>query len=124
MLVQDIMASELATISPNATIADAAAVMLLAGTTSLFVTAKDFLLGIITDKDVLYGVVAKGFGPTDRKVWEFMTLKPPVANPGMNMLELVLLMDRHRLTKLPVVVEEKLVGSVTLADVAASLDLL
>ncbi|OFW34864.1 MAG: hypothetical protein A2074_06785 [Candidatus Aquicultor primus] len=124
MLVQDIMVSELAVISPDATISDAVAVMLIEGTTSLFVTSKDSLLGIITDKDVLYGVVAKGFGPTDRKVWEFMNLRPPVANPGMNMLELVLLMDKHRITKLPVIVEQKLVGCVTLADVAASLDLL
>ncbi|HZD58873.1 MAG TPA: CBS domain-containing protein [Anaerolineae bacterium] len=123
MLVQDIMASDTMTISPSASIAEASAAMLQKGTTSLFASNGGRLLGIITDRDILYGVVAKGLSPTDRKVWEFMDFNPPVAYPSMSMLELVSLMDRHRLTRLPVVKDGKLVGTVTLADVAAKLDI-
>lgn len=124
MLVQDIMVSDLATISPSASITEASATMLQKGTTSLFVSNEDRLLGIITDRDILYGVVAQGLLPSSRQVWEFMDFNPPVAHPDMSMLELVSLMDRYRLTKLPVVGNGKLVGTVTLADIAAKLDLI
>lgn len=124
MLVQDVMVSNIATISPSASITEASAVMLQKGTTSLFASDGGRLLGIITDRDILYSVVAQGLSPVDRRVWEFMDLNPPVVHPGMNMLELVSLMDRHRLTKLPVVGGGKLIGMVTLAGIAAKLDLI
>jgi CBS domain-containing protein len=124
MFVQDIMASDFVTISPSASIAKAAAVMLQKGTSSLFVSDGDRLLGIITDSDILYGVVAQGFSPADSKIWEFMDFDPPVTFPDMDILELISIMDRCRLTKLPVVDEGRLVGTVTLADIAAKLNLM
>lgn len=124
MFVQDIMVSDLITIRPFASIAAAAAVMLQKGTTSLFVTHKDKLLGIITDSDILYNVVAQGFTPADHQVWEFMDFNPPVADPGMDILALISLMDRYRLTKFPVVEDGRLLGTVTMADIAAKLDLM
>lgn len=124
MFVQDIMVSDLVTIRPSATITEAALTMLHKGTTSLFVTEGDRLLGVITDQDILYGVVAQGLPPTHMMVWEFMNLKPPVAYPGMDVINLISLMERHRLTKLPVIDNTKLVGTITLADIAAKLDLI
>ncbi|HEY3374367.1 MAG TPA: CBS domain-containing protein [Candidatus Aquicultor sp.] len=123
MHVQDIMVAELVTIRSTTTIANAAAVMLQRGAALLFVTHGDRLLGVITDSDILYDVVAQGF-PTDRKVWEFMELNPPVANPEMDIIELISIMDKYRLTRLPVVDNGKLIASVTLADIAEKLDLM
>ncbi|MHB8840192.1 MAG: CBS domain-containing protein [Candidatus Aquicultor sp.] len=124
MVVQDIMVSDLVTIDPSASIAGAAAVMLQKGTTSLFVTHSEKLLGIITDSDILYNVVAQGYAPAEHQIWEFMDFNPPVANPGMDILALISLMDKYRLTKLPVVEAGKLIGTVTLADIASKLDLM
>ncbi|MDI6717100.1 MAG: CBS domain-containing protein [Actinomycetota bacterium] len=124
MFVQDVMVSYLTTVSPSATIAEAAAIMLQKGTTSLFVTHEEKLLGVITDADILYGVVAQGFTPTQMFVWEFMNHRPPVTHPRMDILELISIMERHKLTKLPVVSEGRLVGTVTLADIASKLDLI
>jgi CIC family chloride channel protein len=117
------MVAELVTIRSTTTIANAAAVMLQRGAALLFVTHGDRLLGVITDSDILYDVVAQGF-PTDRKVWEFMELNPPVANPEMDIIELISIMDKYRLTRLPVVDNGKLIASVTLADIAEKLDLM
>ncbi len=124
MVVQDIMVSDLVTIDPSASIAGAAAVMRQKGTTSLFVTHAEKLLGIITDSDILYNVVAQGYAPAAHQIWEFMDFNPPVANPGMDILALISLMDKYRLTKLPVIEVGKLIGTVTLADIASKLDLM
>lgn len=124
MLVQDIMVSDLVTISPSATITEAASTMLYRGTTSLFVAEGDRLLGVITDQDILYSVVAQGLSPMHIVVWEFMNYNPPVAYPGMDIISLISIMELHRLTKLPVIDDAKLIGTITLADIAAKLDLI
>lgn len=123
MLVQDIMVSDLVTVRPTATIAGAAAIMMQSGSPLLFVSDKERLLGIITDADILYGAVAQGF-PTDMLVWQFMDLNPPIASPDMDIFDLITLMDRYRITKLPVVSDGRLLGTVTLADIAARLDII
>jgi len=120
MFVQDVMVSDLPKINPSATIAEAAATMLQRNTTLLLVASGDRLLGTITEADIMYGVVAQGFS-SSRQIWEFMDFSPPTTNPDADVFELIDIMDKHRLTKIPVVDKGRLVGTVTLADIAAKL---
>lgn len=122
MFVQDVMVSDLPKINPSATIAEAAAMMLQRNTTLLLVVNGDRLLGTITEADIMYGVVAQGFSP-NRQIWEFMDFSPPTTKPDVDVLELINIMNKHRLTKIPVVDKGRLVGTVALADIAAKLNL-
>lgn len=122
MFVQDVMVSDLPKISPSATIAEAAATMLQRSTTMLLVADGYRLLGTITEADIMYSVVAQGFSP-NRQIWEFMDFSPPTTKPDADVFELINLMDKHRLTKIPVIDKGRLVGTVTLAGIAARLNL-
>jgi len=122
MFVQDVMVSDLPKINPSATIAQAAATMLQRSTTMLLVANGDRLLGTITEADIMYSVVAQGFSP-NRQIWEFMDFSPPTTKPEADVLELINMMNKHRLTKIPVIDKGRLVGTVTLADIAARLSL-
>lgn len=90
---------------------------------ALIVTVGQKLIGILTDSHILYGAVAGGHDVRDRRVWEFMSANPPVASPEMDVEDLLKLMQRHRVRRLPVVSDNKVVGLVSLADVATHLEL-
>ncbi len=56
----EVMSREVKTVDPEADIAEAASLMLREGTDSLLVVNdKEEMLGIVTERDILYGVVAR-----------------------------------------------------------------
>ena len=60
MLVSEIMAKALEFISPDATVQDAATLMGELDVGALPVGSADDLVGILTDRDILFRVVAEG----------------------------------------------------------------
>ncbi len=84
----------------------------------LVVLEKGQYAGILTERDVLKRVVAKGRNPEKTLVGDVMS-KPLIAvDPDMSLDEAVKLMFEKRIKKLTVVKDEKLAGLVTMTDIA------
>jgi len=119
--VKDIMTKRVVTIDPFARICDAARLMKSTGVRFLLVTQGDRPVGVITDRDILTKVVANGFSARRKQVREFMTPKPACVASEATTGEATKLMRDLQLRHLPVVENERLVGILSVADLASVL---
>ena len=118
LMVEDVMVKEVITIDVNVTITKAADVMNKFEIGCLIVVSKGKVSGILTERDLLKRVVAKGMDSSKLKVKDVMTSPLVVAEPKMDLGKAVKLMFQEKIKKLPVVEGERLVGLLSLTDVA------
>jgi CBS domain-containing protein len=116
--VEDVMVREVITIDDNATIKEAAEVMNKFEIGCLIVVGKGKAMGIVTERDLLKRVVAESRDASKTKVRNIMTSPLVVAEPGMELEEAVKLMFKMKIKKLPVVDGKRLVGLISLTDIA------
>ncbi|MCZ2856143.1 MAG: CBS domain-containing protein [Candidatus Bathyarchaeota archaeon] len=84
----------------------------------LVVIERNKLVGILTERDILKRVLAATKNPEKTKVGEIMTTRVLTVSPTTDLEEAAKLMFENNVKKLPVVSEGKLVGLVTLTDLA------
>jgi len=116
--VEDVMVREVMTIDENATVKEAAEVMNKFEIGCLIAVRKGKAMGILTERDLLKRVVAESKDATKTKVRDVMSSPLVVVEPNMDLEEAVRLMFQMKIKKLPVVDEKRLVGLVTLTDIA------
>ena len=116
--VEDVMVGDVMTIDENSTAKEAADVMNKFEIGCLIAVRKGKALGIVTERDLLKRVVAEAKDSTKTKVKEIMTSPLVVVEPAMDLEEAVKLMFQMKIKKLPVVDGKRLVGLVTLTDIA------
>jgi len=118
MHVKDVMVKEIITVGPTKKIRDAVELMNKNEIGCLVVTRKDKPVGIMTERDILKKIVCGGKNPEQTRVSEIMS-KPLVVGRGdMDWLEAVKLMLDRNIKKLPILDGERLVGLLTLTDIA------
>jgi CBS domain-containing protein len=116
--VEDVMVKEVITIDENSTVKEAVDVMNKFEIGCLIAVRKGKAIGIITERDLLKRVLAGGKDATKTRVKEVMTSPLVVAEPSMDLGEAVKLMFKMKIKKLPVVDGKRLVGLVSLTDIA------
>jgi len=116
--VEDVMVKEVITIDENSTVKDAAEVMNKFEIGCLIAVRKGKAMGIITERDLLKRVVAEAKDANKTKVKDVMSSPLVVVEPTMDLEEAVRLMFQMKIKKLPVVEEKRLVGLVSLTDIA------
>jgi len=116
--LEDIMVKEVMTIDENSTVKEAAEVMNKFGIGCLVAVRKDKAIGMITERDLLKRVVTEAKDVAETKVKDIMSSPLVVVDPGMDLEEAVKLMFQMKIKKLPVVDGKRLVGLVTLTDIA------
>lgn len=117
--VEEVMTSPLETISPDATLQEAAAVMREKDISALCVT--DTTMGIVTSTDVL-DAVAAGDDPGDTLVSEVMTESVETITTTVQLAEAAAMMTNFGINHLPVVDRDgDYVGMVSTTDVATTL---
>ncbi len=114
--VKDLMSTDVETIEPEQTMSFAAKLMTNDGISSLIVTENDAVTGIITEKDFLEKIVAKGRNPADVKVREIMSTPVICVSPDISVLEAGHLAEEKHVKRLPVIDNDILVGIVTQTD--------
>ncbi len=119
MLVQSVMKKEVVTISPEATAAEAANLLEEKKIRCLVITENREVKGIITDSDFIFRVVSKGIDPNKIKVKEMMTKNPKTISPDIDIFEAIKIMEDLKIRRLPVVKDNKLVGILSVGDVAS-----
>ncbi|MEM2994482.1 MAG: CBS domain-containing protein [Candidatus Bathyarchaeia archaeon] len=116
--VEDVMIKEVITIDEKSTVKEAAEIMNKFEIGCLIAVKKGKAVGIITERDLLKRVVAEAKNANKTKVKDIMSSPLVVAEPRMDLEEAVKLMFQMKIKKLPVVEEKRLVGLVTLTDIA------
>ena len=107
------------TVSPDATVKDAARLMHDHGIGSLVVADGDALKGIVTERDVLWRVVAQGRDAATTVVREIMTVDVIVVRPDREIDEIEAILRHHRIRHVPVAGDHGLLGMLSIGDVNA-----
>ena len=115
--VKDIMNTDVKTIKPDENVQKAAEIMKEFRIGSLIVITGTKLVGIVTERDIMNGVVAEDKVPSEVKVEDIMTKEVIMVSPEMGIDEAVDLMREKKIKKLPVVSSDKLIGIVTVTDI-------
>ena len=116
--VRDVMVKEVITVDKDSTVKEAVDVMNEFQIGSLIVLERGKAVGIVTERDFLRRVLAKAKDVMNTKVREIMTTPLVVVEPSMDLEDAVKLMFQSKIKKLAVVDANKLVGIVTLTDIA------
>ena len=117
--VKDLMVSDVVTIGPGSTLAEAARRMRDHNVGILPVVVNGQLAGVITDRDLVVRALAEGADPTLTVVGEFASAEPICARPETPLDEAMEVMAARQLGRLPVVDDDhRLVGIVTLGSLA------
>ena len=118
-VLRDLMTTRVAAITPDTSVAAAAADMVSAGVGSAVVMQGSFLVGILTERDVLKAA-ASGADLSASGVSEWMTPDPQTATPGMSAEEAAQIMLLNGFRHLPVVDGRTVCGVVSLRDLFAA----
>ncbi len=107
------------TLGPDATIAEALNLMARFRISGIPITENDYLVGIITNRDLRFISEGSKSGETKLKVKEYMTKENLVtASIGTTLEDAEIILHKNRIEKLPVVDQEgKLKGLITVKDI-------
>ena len=117
MHIRDVMTPDPRCVTPNDSIADAARIMRDEDTGAVPVVEDGKPVGILTDRDIVVRVVAED-GQLNRPVREIVTNGVLSASPDMSTREAAELMSEHQIRRLTVIENDRLVGIVSLGDLA------
>ena len=121
MLVQDLMNPNVITVEPGASATLAARLLSRYNVGALPVCGADKKLrGIVTDRDIVLRCVAPEEDPAQTPVRDIMSRAPATLSPTQDILSAAQLMAQHQVRRLPVVKAGKVVGIISLGDVARS----
>jgi CBS domain-containing protein len=117
--VGDVMTRDPRTVSLGDSLAGAARIMKEEDVGSLpVVDADGRLVGILTDRDIVVRVVAEAVDAQAAKVGDAASRDLVTASAQDDLVEALEVMARHRVRRLPIVDDGRLVGVIAQADVA------
>ena len=119
--VRDIMIKDLLTISENETALKAAQVMTEKGVSSLIVLANDQPIGIVTERDFIKKICVKELKVSSVRVGDMMSRIRTSASPDTPIDVAVQRMVNNRIRRLPIIENGKVVGIITVTDLAKHL---
>ncbi len=116
MLVREVMGGPVDTCGANATVAQAARRMTDEGHGAMPITLQGYLIGIITERDILRSV-GLGNNPELTKVSDLMTPDPDYLEPDVTIEDAADWMLAAGYRHLPVVQDGKILGILSVKDV-------
>ena len=84
----------------------------------LVVTENDQIAGLITERDVIERTICMDRDPKTTKIKEIMSLDIKTVNSYDRIEDAIDIMKKYKIKKLPVVNNDKLVGIITITDIA------
>jgi CBS domain-containing protein len=117
MLVNQAMTKKVLIINPDITIKDAAKIMSQYRVGSIIVVEKDKLVGIITELDIIWKVVANELDPKITLVRDVMSKKVVTIKADQTLEDATEVMVENKIKKLPVIEGNKIVGIITATDI-------
>jgi CBS domain-containing protein len=120
--VRDVMTRDPITLPPSASLVDAAKTMRERGIGDVVVGDDDELIGIVTDRDIVVRGLAEGRDPHTTTLTDITSRELTTVSPDDTIDTAVRLIREHAIRRLPVVSSGRVVGIVTLGDLALERD--
>ncbi len=119
MLIGDIMSGKVVTLEPGASVSEAAQNMQAADVGAMpVVDGRGQLLGVLTDRDIVLRCVAAGRSPRRCRVKDSLSGDVVTVTAETPVEEAAQLMAEHKIRRLPVTRRGRLIGMVSLGDLA------
>lgn len=119
MLVKDVMTPSVVSIDPEESAALAARLLARHRLGALPVCSEEGILrGMVTDRDIVLRCVAPETDPKQVPVKEIMSRRLAAVAPGDDVRQAARVMARRQIRRLPVVEDGKVVGMLSLGDLA------
>jgi CBS domain-containing protein len=118
MKIEELMTKSVITLPADASAYEAVKLLNKNKIGCLVVVYKGEIVGILTERDLLERVLEKCRNPKETGISEIMTKHVIVGKPDMELSEATRLMFESRVKKLPIIEGNRLVGIVTLTDIA------
>jgi CBS domain-containing protein len=119
--VKDIMSKDLVTISKERTALEAAKIMTDKGVSSLIVLSGDQPVGIVTERDFIKKICLKELQLSEVQIGHIMSKIRTYATPDTSIEVAVQRMINNSIRRLPIIDDDKVVGIVTVTDLAKHL---
>jgi len=116
--IEKLMVKNVVTLQENASVHEAVQLLNKHKIGCLIIVNNGEIAGIITERDLLERVLEKCRNPKETKVSEIMTRHVITGTPDMDTLEATRLMFKLKVKKLPIKEGNRLVGIVTVTDIA------
>lgn len=114
LLVKEVMERKKAlTLSPDATVREAAILMAKKNVGAVMVVEKERLAGIFTERDALFRVVARGLDAQTTRLAEVMTADPRTVDPSKSYGYALVMMQENGFRHAPVIENGKPIGIVS-----------
>ena len=120
MNVGELMSQPTCLVDPESTLAEATTMMGERGVGSALVMEAEHLSGILTERDIVRAMSTAHDAPA-RPVVEWMTKRPTTATPDTPVREALRIMVDGGFRHLPVTDGEKVVGVLSMRDIAKAL---
>ncbi|MUL40472.1 CBS domain-containing protein [Streptomonospora sp. PA3] len=120
--VREIMTQPPYTVSPETTLYEAAVIMRDKDIGDVVVTENDSVLGVLTDRDIVVRCVADGSDCGRTTAGSVLSGRLTVIGPRDSIDDAVRTMRDNAVRRLPVVEENRVVGMVSLGDLAVERD--
>jgi CBS domain-containing protein len=108
--------SEVLTVTGDTPVRDAVALLAERKIGAVPVVEDGRVVGIMSERDVIYGLKSDGAAMLDWTVGRIMTAPAITVTPGSEIMSALSLMTRRRIRHLPVVDGETLIGVVSIGD--------
>jgi CBS domain-containing protein len=118
--VKSLMTKRVLTIESQETVFEAAKLMSQKEVGDLIVVDNEMPVGIVTERDFVRRVMARG-KTLDTKVSDVMSSPLVTISPDASVKEAARKMVKHRIRRLPVLKEHKLMGIIVVSDFARHL---
>jgi CBS domain-containing protein len=119
MDVKDVMTMRPRCVTADTALTQVAELMESEDVGAIPVVDNDFLVGMVTDRDIVVRAIAKGLDPQQTRVSQIASQDLVTVNPGSDLSDALEMMARYQVRRLPVTDDEnRLVGVVAQADVA------
>jgi len=123
MQLKEVMTPSPEVIAPDASVADAAAMMRELNVGALPVCDEDAIVGLITDRDITVRATAEHQNPDNAFVRDVMSPRVVFCMENEDVDHCAQLMEEKQIRRVPVLNDEKrLVGIVSLGDLAVNAD--
>ena len=120
-VVRDIMTKNIVMIDHDKTALEAAKIMTEKGISSLFVVKDNHPVGIVTERDFIKKICARELSITQVKMSDIMSKILTTADPNTPIEVAIQRMVNHKIRRLPIMERGKLVGIITVTDLAKHL---
>ncbi len=121
MKVKDCMCDQVAYVNPNCSVEECAKIMCNnhVGCIPVCDNSKQ-IVGLVTDRDIILRTIGCGKDIKNTNVSDIMTSKVCCCTPDVDVSEAEKIMSENQIRRLPVIDNNKVIGILTLGDLAAN----